>query len=241
MRRARLLLIVVAGIAGAAGCSVFEPRGNVCDLKAYELPPSINVEIRDQAGNPAALGAVVAFGGGGGQVSDSTRGDSLTIHGGGYNTAYGVLVLKQYYAAVTFANVSVPGDFDRCGVPGKLGAPVTLDATLTLLPNAPPVRSLYLTTANRSKSLDRGVSDSLILVPWIDANWNVSHAVVWHLSGDTASVSFNPATGVASFRCQLKSGIVNVLAVSAADTTVSGSKTLVVQGHPAFSGDPPCS
>ncbi|MGH7656036.1 MAG: hypothetical protein ACREN6_15375 [Gemmatimonadaceae bacterium] len=205
------------------------------------MPPSIHVAIRDQAGRPAALGTVVVFGGAGGLVRDSTRGDSLTIRGGGFNTTYAVLVSKPYYTAVTFNNVSVQGAFDRCGKPENLAPPVTLDATLVILPDAPPVRSLYVMSATGSNLLDRGGRDSLKIEPWLDANTTVSHAIVWRLTGDTASVSFNPATGVASFRCRSTLGIVNVVALSAADTNVTASMTLRVQEHPASSDDPPCS
>jgi hypothetical protein len=241
MPRLKALLIVLAGASGASACGVFGPRGDGCPFIAYDVPPSINVVIRDQAGNPAALGAVVAFGGGGVQVLDSTTSDTLTVTGGRYNTAYGILVSRPFYTAATFNNVSAPGKFDDCGRPENLPPPLTLNATLNLLPTAPLIRSLYLLTSTGSNVLDRDGNDSVKIVPRFDANYTVSHAVIWRVSGDTAAVSFDPSTGVATFRCQPKSGSVTVTATAVADTFITASLGLYAQGHPAYAKDPPCS
>ncbi len=237
-----LLLPLVTALASA--CALLDPKKAdvACPAVAYLEPPPINVAIRDQAGAGAALGAVVTFGGGGRQLRDSTLSDTLTISGGTYETIYGVLVSKQYYTSATFDSAYVPGTVSGlCGEDRNFGPPITLNATLTLLPGSPPVRALYLRAVTGLTILDRGGRDSLNLAPWLDANADVSHAIIWRLSGDTASVSFNPATGEASFRCRSTLGIVNVVAMAAADTTITASMTLRVQEHPASSTDPPCS
>jgi hypothetical protein len=242
MRRLTAVPFATLAIA-AAGCArIFDPQSDfACPAVAYEKPPTVNVTIRDQDGAPAALGAVVTLAGGGMQVRDSTLSDTLTVSGGGYNTLYGVLVSKPYYTAVTVDSVQVPGTFDNCGKPEQLGPPVNLNAVLTLLPGSPPVRALYLRAASGLDILDRGGRDSIKFEPWVDANANVSHAILWRISGDTASVSFNAASGVATFRCRSTLGVVHVVAMSAADTIVSASMTVLVQEHPASSTDPPCS
>jgi len=237
MQRVRVLALVVAAIGAASGCD----QGNVCDLVDYELPPPVNVVIRDQAGTPAALGSVVTFGGGGRQLRDSTLSDTLTISGGAYNTVYGILVTRPFYASATFDSVSLHATYDDCHKPKTFDLPVTLSVTLTLLPNAPRVRSFYLVSNMRSTTLDRGGQDSLKVEPWLDADASVSRAVTWRLSGDTASLSFNLATGVASFRCRPTSGLVHVTARATADTSITASLSLYVQGHPANPTDLPCS
>jgi hypothetical protein len=54
-------------------------------------------------------------------------------------------------------------------------------------------------------------------------------------------VLLDRATGKVSYRCRAVSGFVTVTAVSVADSSVSASATIAVQGHPATTGDPPCA
>jgi hypothetical protein len=177
------------------------------------------------------------------QVRDSTFTDSLTISGGDYGTHYQLVVTKPYYTPDTFDYEYVPVTYGgRCGFLTSAGLPLTVPATLVLAPGAPPVRTLlFIPPLPDDYLIDRGGLDSVRLNPVLDANATVSHAVIWELSGDTASLAFNPATGMASFRCQKYSGVVTVVAKAVADTTVTDTATLRIQGHPYSAKDSPCS
>lgn len=240
--RSKTFLILPMVVGWASACSILEPnRDYACPAVAYDYPPPVNVAIRDEAGAATALGADVIFAAGSWITVDSTLSDTLVVSGGTYNTKTGVLVSKKYYIPEQYDTV-VRGTFTSCGKPEHLDPPVTLNVTLKLIPGAPPVRALYLRAVGGLDVLDRVPGrDSIIMKPWLDADENVPHAVSWRVTGDTASIFFNPATGVASYRCRSTSGIVNVTAVSVMDTTVRASITLRVQEHPASSGDPPCS
>ena len=91
--------------------------------------------------------------------------------------------------------------------------------------------------------LDRGSADTQTrrVAAVVDANPNVSHEVRWTLSGDTASVVFDAVLGTVTYRCLPKSGNLTLTATAVADSTIAFSMPIVVQGHPAATGDPPCS
>jgi hypothetical protein len=240
MLRLRTAVFLLGIIGVASGCT----QGLTGDCKGDE-PPGVpfSLVIRDQSGAAAALGSVVTFIADTTAVRDSTFADSLKVSGGYYGTHYRLVVTKPFYTPDTIENAYVPiTRGGTCDYITSVGQPLTLQVTLTLVPNAPLVRTLlFVPPVPANYRLDRDGPDSVQITPLLDANPNVSHAVTWVLSGDTASLAFNPATGVAAFRCRQYSGSVAVVAKAVADTTVTDTATLIIQGHPQGKNDPPCS
>jgi hypothetical protein len=241
MRRSGTTILLLVTIGVASGCT--HGLTDLCDDSGEPFTRPISVVIRDQSGSAAALGSVVTFIADAKQTRDSTFTDSLTVSGGYYGVHYQLAVTKPFYTPDTIENAYVPITLGgRCNYITSAGPPVTLQATLTLVPNAPLVRTLlFVPPLPANYRLDRGGLDSVRITPLLDANSTVSHAITWELSGDTASLGFNPATGVASFRCRQYSGSVTVVAKAVADTTVTDTATLIIQGHPQGKNDPPCS
>ena len=202
---------------------------------------ALQVPIRDLQGNPQALNATVTLYDGAYQVQASSREDPLTVYtaqdrGG---RRYDIHVTKPYYADVWLRGVDTPGG--GC-VTGHESKPVTrvVPIVLTLAPGAPAVRSVHLLPPR--VLLDRAPYPSVgTFTPYVDANPGVSRAVVWRLTGDTSSVSFDSTTGIVRYRCHARSGVLTIRALSVADSVVVGSAMIAVQGHPAVPGDPPCS
>ena len=201
MRRPATTILLVMAVGFGTGCT----QGNVndCNGVGEPYPSPISVVIRDPSGAAAAVGAVVAFIEDTNQVRDSTFTDSLTVRGGHYGHHYRLVVTKPYYTPDTIEDAYVPISYGgRCGYVTSAGQPLTLGATLRLIPNAPLVRTLLLLPPLPGNYLiDRGGMDSVQLTPLLDANPSVSHAVTWRLSGDTASLAFDSVTNTASFRC----------------------------------------
>lgn len=194
------------------------------------------VTVRDPAGAPQALGAVAKFVRASNTIPYTSDADSVTIFGGYANFTYDIVVSKQYYVdAVVHGLFTKP--IDSCG---DAGPPVTVPVVLTLAPGAPPVRSLLVLASGIE--LDRSPSTRTItFTPFVDANPGLSRAVMWRITGDTGSVTFNPTNGALGYRCLPKSGKVTVTAISVEDSTVFGSASVEIQGHPAADSDPPCS
>jgi hypothetical protein len=222
-------LLVAAMALSACGSIVGVDR---CNLMAY--PPAFDVTVRDQAGAPQALGAVVTFTWASNRYQYSTLDDSVNVRAGGPGTAYEIQVSKRYYNDASAHNVYTP-DLG-CG---RAGAVVTVPIVLSLVPGSPAVRSLYVLPQRRT--LDRGGDGKYAFASVVDANVGTSHAVRWSLTGDTASVALDAATGILTYRCLSKSGYLTLTATSVADSTIFASAAVAVQGHPAATNDPPCS
>lgn len=223
-------LLLLASLAASA-CKDFLIGS--CGLVAYG--PAFDVTIRDQMGNAQALGAVVTFSWDSNRFLDSTRTDSLNVLGGGPGITYDITVTKRYYGDALVRGIYTP-DLG-CGNPGP---GLTVPVALALVVGAPPVRSLYLLPPQ--VLLDRSPSSrsTQVFAPIVDASAGVSRKVRWSIAGDTGSVAFDATTGMLSYRCLAKSGYLTVTAASVADSTVIGTASVAVQGHPAASSDPPC-
>lgn len=233
-------MVLLATACAVSGCGVLEPKGTACPLVAYEYPAPVVVNIRDQSGAAAALGSTVTFVHDDTQFRDSTFADSLTVSGGTYGIEYELVVTKPYYAADTIHGALATGEYNGCGRLTNFGKPDTVQATVTLLPGAPPVRTLFVRPITDTLVVDRD-NPSVQLTPVLDADQAVSHAISWEMSGDTASLGFDPATGIASSRCRTFNGYITIVAKAVADTTVTYTTHVFVPGHPSRPGDPPCS
>jgi hypothetical protein len=201
------------------------------------IPDAFAVTVRDQAGAPQALGAIAKFIRASNSIPYESQGDSVIILGGYANFTYDIQVTKAYYVD-TIVHGLFTKPIDSCGDAGRV--PVTVPVVLTLAPGAPPVRSVFALASG--VELDRSPAAQMItFTPFVDANPGLSRAVTWRITGDTGSVTFNPANGAVGYRCLPKSGKVTVTASSVADSTVSGGASIEIQGHPAADSDPPCS
>ena len=193
--------------------------------------------MRDQQGNPQALGATVILHDGTYSEQDSTDHSPLTIlaaedRGG---VTYDVQVTKPYYSDAWVRGVRAPG-----GGCVTRGVSVTVPVKLTIAPGAPPVRSVHILPPH--VLLDRPpAAGTGLFTPYVDVDAGLSRAVYWSIAGDTGSVIFDAPTGTLTYRCLAKSGYLTVTARSVADSMVMGSASVSVQGHPAASTDPPCS
>ena len=218
---ATVLLSGCDALTGSHACSLVQP-----------LPP-INVDIRDANGRAQALGATVTFADGAANPADTSVYDSLRVSGGDYNARYDIYVYKPYYNTAVVRDVHAPREAE-CS--GSHGPPVTVQAVLSLSPGAPPVRSVHFLPDN--DRLDRGRNVSIAVI--VDASPGVSQAVHWRMSGLTAGVSIDSLTNTLVYRCQIYTGPVTVVALSAVDSTKSASADFTVQGHPATTSDTPC-
>ncbi len=228
------LLVLALGLAGCKEISGLLPGPQkVCAGVGYN---ALRVIITDQLGRPQATGAAVHIFNGAHEEVDS-GGDSLSISGAeeGRGFTYDIQVTKRYYQDAWVRGVSVPAG-------GWCPPPITVDVPvqITLLPDAPPVRSIHVSPP--WALLDRPPYQSSVTYRIVmDADPGVSQAVTWSVIGDTASAAFDQATGTFTYRCLPKSGYMTVTATSVVDTTVSGTASLAVQGHPAATNDPPCT
>lgn len=230
------------GVAGtlfvaALVLSACEQPGRVCAGVGYN---AVMVTIRDQTGNAQALGATVTLYDGSYSEQDGAR-DTLSVPAaserGGHT--YDIQVTKRYYDDAWVRGVHAPGG--GC-VTGHESTPVTITVPvrLTLSAGAPPVRSLYLLWG--PILLDRPpYRSAYTFTPYLDANAGMSRAVYWRITEDTASVGFDGTTGALTYRCLATSGYLTVTAQSVADSSVVATASVAVQGHPAATGDPPCS
>jgi hypothetical protein len=202
---------------------------------------ALQVARRDAQGNPQALGATVTLYDAAYQEQDSARYDPLIVYAaqerGGRR--YDIQVSKPHYTDAWVRGVETPSG--GC-VTGHETTPVTrvVPVVLTLAPNAPAVRSIYLLPPR--VLLDRAPYPSaMTFTPYVDAASDGARAIRWRIAGDTSSVEFDPATGTVRYRCLARSALLTIRAISVVDSSVSGTAEVAVQGHPATPTDPPCS
>jgi hypothetical protein len=229
-------LLSVAATAAIAACS--NPLGpSGCAGVGYH---ALRITITDQYGDGQALGATVTLTDGSYQERDGSEFDPVTVWAAGERggRTYDIRVSKPYYKDVVINGVKTRGG--GC-VTGHEDPPVTITVpvTLTLAQGAPPIRSLHLVPHHIL--LDRTYTESFAFRPYVDANPGVSRAVSWTLRGDTASVTFDAASGTLRYRCLPKSGFLWITARSLVDPKLVDSADVAVQGHPAATNDPACS
>lgn len=236
MRPASSIIVITCLTAAISSCKIPTFAGNCAGVGYY----AVLVTVRDLAGNPQALGATVTLSDGAysevhKQLDDPLNVSAADERGG---RTYDIHVSKPYYNDVWVRGVKAPGG--GC-VTGHESSPttITVPVQLTVVASAPPVRSVYLLP--QRILLDRApYRTSWAFSPIVDSNAGVSRAVVWRLVGDTASVTFDQATGTLTYRCLPTSGYLTLTARSLIDSTVSGSAAIAVQGHGAATNDPPC-
>jgi hypothetical protein len=236
--RVRRTLVGTASAATAAilliGCAGWPTGDRVCAGVGYY---AVTVMIRDDIGNPRALGALVELYDGGYYERDSSIYSPLTVFGaderGG--RTYDVRVTKPFYNEAWVRGVKAPG-----GGCVTRGVTVEVPVTLGVAPNAPAVRSINLLPPRAL--LDRpGTAAGFAFTAYVDASPGTSQALAWSITGDTASVGFDPATGTVHYRCLPKSGFLTITARSLVNPAVFGTAEIAVQGHPGATSDPPCS
>jgi hypothetical protein len=229
------VILTTAICVGVAGCDL-SGLDTVCSGLGYY---ALNVTIKDSAGTPQALGALVTLYDGTYQETDSTSADPVAVSAaderGGHT--YDIKVTKPWYVDTWVRNVHTAGG--GC-VTNAGDVTITVPVTLHLAPNAPPVRSLHLVPFRLL--LDRSpYRDTATFAPYLDADAGVSHDLGWRVTGDTGSVVFASANGGLTYRCLSLSGYLTVTAFARADSSVHASAEVAVQGHPAATNDPPCS
>jgi hypothetical protein len=231
----RTLAAVLSTLA-LSGCDWAFPTG--CAGVGYS---AVRVTIRDQEGNPLALGSLVTLYDGDYREQDSSIYDPLSVYGAGERggRTYDIQVSRRYYHDSWVRGVRAPGG--GC-VTGHEGTPVTITVPVVLVPrpDAPAVRAAHVLPPHIL--LDRPpYTGTVTFESFVDAGSGISRAVHWRITGDTGSVAFDPSTGTLRYRCLAKSGYITVIAQSQVDSTVIGMADVSVQGHPASQTDPPCS
>lgn len=199
---------------------------------------ALQVNVQDPAGNPQAIGSAVNLFAGDYHETDSSTVSPLAVEaaeeGGG--RTYDIQVTKQYYQDTWIRGVHTfgPACYEGHGNPT-----ITVPAVLTLVTGAPQLRSIHVVPPQGE--LDRAIGlNTVVPTVYVDADNGISRAVRWSISGDTAAVWLEPATGILHYRCTPSSGHVILTALSVVDSTVFGSADIEVQGHPAGGSDPPC-
>ena len=133
----KLLPVFLLMLTVVFGCDGSDTIVGVCP--ASEMP-SIIVEVLDFRGQPAAIGATATITREGITGTAEGFGSPLSIPVFAQNAGgtFDVRITKPWHRDTLISDVVVPEGF--CGV----GAPVTVQAVLSLLPSAPPVRQVIL-------------------------------------------------------------------------------------------------
>lgn len=214
--RGLLALAVPAALLAAAACNTpLESNLNVC---ARPLIPAVNVQVRDAAGRPNAIGATVVARPRAGTASvQKGYGDSLNIPAGEEGGTYDVEVTKPYHTSALVRGVRPKQD--ECGVQ----EPAVVPVTLTLLPGAPPVRQVVAPPHGYGFGWG-GLTTQL--TAFVEAAPGVSQAVTW-ASRDTSVARVTPE-GLLTSRCRTSALNTWVVASSTADATRSDSVSVWV-------------
>ena len=193
-----------------------EEGGFACTLVGV---PSVVAEIRDEAGKPAASGATVTIRKPSYDESSTGYGDlePLTVRVGvSEKGPFDVYVTKPYYTEVVVKNVHVPTD--ECGV----SEPARVKVTLSLVPNAPPVRQVVV-----PGNMFYGVGNARVeLFANVVTAPGISQKVVWS-SSDSNIASVTP-DGLLTTMCPDHEGYALITATSAVDPTKQASFYMVV-------------
>ena len=199
----------VAAVLLCTGCGGF--AGVTClDL----LILSVVAEVRTADGSPAAAGArLIVFAE---AIVDTGWGapleSALYLSGGEHAVPrVDVRVEKPWYQSVDIRSVQVA--VDDCGV----REPTQVEVLLTLLPGAPPVRSVYL--GHGGYGFSGRIAHQLSVV--VDVAPGVSKEVAW-MSTDTSVVVVDTAGRIRS-RCRTVAGEAFVVAHSLVDPAVRDS------------------
>jgi hypothetical protein len=176
--------------------------------------PSIVVQIRDDAGKPAAIGTTVLIRNRAGySATEEGYGDSLRVSvGETEGGTFDVRVTKPWHAAAILSDVKVPAD--ACGVE----RPREVSLVLTRLPGAPAVRQVV--AAPFGYGFGWG-NLSAQLVAYVEADPGVSREVEW-VSRDSTVARVTRGGNLTSV-CRSTPGSTWVVASAVADRSVSDS------------------
>ncbi len=176
----------------------------------------IDLKVRDPFGRGQAVGTTAIVHSGSGIDQQAFVRDTLNIEGA-FNEVgtFSVTVTRPFYLDATIANVRVTPN-------GCVVNTTTVPVALQLAPGAPALRAL---TIVGGAFLDHAGAQATLL-PYFDANPDVSTAVTWQVNDATlASVDAN---GVVTAKCTKSGGTVKVTATAAADGTTSGTASIGV-------------
>lgn len=188
---------------------IIEETGYVCAGPGWS---SIAVEVRDQGGEPAAIGASVTLQKADYEATQIGYGDPLQIFvGESVGGTFDVTVSKPYYEGARVEGVEVATD--ECGY----GETVTVEVTLTLKPDAPAVRQVVVSPYG----IGLGGGYSVQEVAYVEAAEGVSRDVTWH--SEDEAVATVTADGTITGVCSEAGGETLVTATSVADPSKSAS------------------
>lgn len=195
------------------------------------------VEVRDHLGQPAAFGTTIVIQEGAFRDSvDGQRnfgdpfGSGLRVGAGERRVGiYDVRLYRPGYRRVTLTGVRAPGDV-RCGYahPSDIRA-----VTLELLPDAPPVRAVVVST-------DVGLGWPGLrarLLARVDASPGVSAALRWTSSDTTVAKLADPTDSsvVVVSQCRRKEGVATITATSVVRPQSRGTARVTVFATPTSS------
>jgi hypothetical protein len=199
----------------AAGALGQEPVG--CTMEGW---PSVLVQLSDERGAPAAWGATLILRDGAfaDTVTHPWTPDGGSIGAGNRRPGtFTATLSKPGYHALVIPGIHVPAG--PCGATHM----VTVQGTIRLRADAPPVRSIYVV----HPSIGFGGPDhTLQLVAHVDADPGISRAVSW-ASSDT-TVATVTAAGLLRSKCRQQTGSAVITARSVADPAVTGAAHVTV-------------
>jgi hypothetical protein len=207
-----------AQLRAALSSAVFAGMLAACERSPSEVVclsiggASIVVTVRTPDGTPAARGATLIIRDGAFADTAGPAYGYLQLSAGNRRPGvYDVTVTKPWYQSVLVPSVVAAGG--PCGVESPTG----LDVTLTLLPAAPPVRSIVASPP----VMGFGAADLTVqLTAYVDAAAGVDTSVTWQISDSTVA-ALSP-TGLLRSRCRTATGSATIEARSVADRSQIG-------------------
>lgn len=215
----RVLRILPALCMALAGCSYWGGEV-ICGLPGSA---SVAVKVRDADGQPTANGATVTIREPGYEATATAYGEPPSIDVGEDNRTgpFTVEVTKPYFTSATVNDVRTPTG--RCGITG----PAVVKVTLTLLPDAPPVRQVVVPQGPYSyvgNFVDK-------VTAYVEAAPGVSREVTWS-SSDPSVITVTP-DGRTRAVCRETAGSATLTATSVVDPTKKGSLEVLVDATPS--------
>ncbi len=202
---------------------IIEEEGYACALPGWY---PIVARVRDADGHPTAIGATVTITKEGYEASEMGAGDPLEIYvGDSKGGVYDVEVTKPYYDGATVENVEVIED--ECGY----SDPVPVEVTLTLHPDAPPVRQVVVPTGTWYYG-DGNITEQV--TAHVEADRGVSREVTW--ASSDSSVATITSEGELTAMCRTSVGTATLTATSVADPSKQGSFEVEVSAADPASG-----
>lgn len=202
---------------------IIEEEGYACAAIGWS---PIVARVRDADGKPTAIGTTVTIRKQGYEASEMGSGDPLEIYvGDSEGGVYDVEVTKPYYDSATVENVDVIED--EC----RYSDSVPVDVTLTLQPDAPPVRQVVVPTGTWYYG-DGNITEQVTAL--VEADPGISREVTW-ASSDPGVATITP-TGKLTAMCRTSLGTATLTATSVAEPSKQGSFNVEVSAADPSSG-----